>query len=114
MEEVFQRTHFLSFAKGFIKLFNILTDMYVQQNSLAQVLKEATERSAEMPIKTLGDENTICFLTYCWMFNSDLFSCPTILRIKALFQIMLQLLHLLSLLFRHINSLHVPSVFRMK
>lgn len=39
--------------------------MHVQQNNLAQLFKEATKRSAEMLIKPLSDENTICFLTYC-------------------------------------------------
>lgn len=72
--------------------------MHVQQNNLAQLFKEATETSAEMLIKPLSDENTICFLTYCWMFNSDFFSCPTILRIRALFPTILQVLNLLSLL----------------
>lgn len=62
-----------------------------------------------MLIKTLGDWNTICFLTSCWMFNSDFFSCPTILRITALFPATL-----LSLLSRQMNLAHVPSVFRIK
>lgn len=66
LEEIFLGTHSLSLAKAFNKFFNIWTDMYVQQkNNLAQLFKEATERSAEMLIKTLGDENTICFVTYC-------------------------------------------------
>lgn len=103
IEEIFLGTHSLSLAKAFNKFFNIWTDIYVQQKNLAQLFKEATERSAEMLIKTLGNENTICFLAYCWMPNSDFFSCPTILRIRALFPIMLQVLHLLSLLFRQIN-----------
>lgn len=114
IEEIFLRTYFLSLAKAFNKFFNICTHMHVQQNNLAQLFKEATERSAEMLIKPLSDENTICFLTYCWMFNSDFFSCPTILRIRALFPIILQVLHLLSLLFRQISSLRVHSAFRMK
>lgn len=109
IEEIFLRTYFLSLPKAFNQLFHICTDMHVQQNNLAKLFKEASWNAD----KTLSDENTICFLTYCWMFNTDFFSCPTILRIRALFPIILQVLHLLSLLFRQISSLRVSIIFKM-